>query len=195
MIPEGFRHNSGLQESEYKRQRVSPVTIHKGDIGEAIKCCYICLESNISDPVTVVSCLHQFCFDCLFTWLVIKENCPVCKATVESIIRNKLLPSSSDSSVDADDGNVEILRLKGNDEHEGPGQGAEETAKKRKASEEEDEKGGPARVDYNSLNQQLTRAISFHRSRKRLEVEQQRQQAQPVALTCHPADHVVEPLG
>ena len=157
----------------------------------------------------MVSCLHQFCYDCLFTWLVIKESCPVCKASVECIIRNKILPCSSDSADSNDaDSNVQILRLKGDvavipeDADADGGRGGEDDDddgvagnhhhhRKRKVSREMGEGGEPARVDYNSLNQQLTRAISFHRSRKRLEVEQQREQAQSVPPT--PSTAAVDP--
>ena len=131
--------------------------------------------------MTIVSCLHQFCFNCLFTWLVIKENCPVCKATVENIIRNKIISSSSsDGTNEAVDG-VEILRLKGNtailseekEDYDRSGDlGAEGNPRKRRVSEDDKE----AEVDFGSLNHQLTRAISCHMSRRRLD-GQQRDQA------------------
>ena len=130
--------------------------------------------------MTVVSCLHQFCFNCLFTWLVIKENCPVCKATVENIIRNKIISSSSsDGTNEAVDG-VEILQLKGNtailseekEDYDGSGDlGAEGNPRKRRVSEDDKE----AEVDFGSLNHQLTRAISCHMSRRRLDGEQRDQ--------------------
>jgi hypothetical protein len=131
--------------------------------------------------VTVVSCLHQFCFNCLFTWLVIKENCPVCKATVENIIRNKIISSSSSERTNEAVDGVDILRLKGNtailsekkEDYDRSGDlGAEGNPRKRRVSEDEKE----AEVDFGSLNHQLTRAISCHMSRRRLD-GQQRDQA------------------
>ncbi len=131
--------------------------------------------------MTVVSCLHQFCFNCLFTWLVIKENCPVCKATVENIIRNKIISSSSSERTNEAVDGVDILRLKGNtailsekkEDYDRSGDlGAEGNPRKRRVSEDEKE----AEVDFGSLNHQLTRAISCHMSRRRLD-GQQRDQA------------------
>jgi hypothetical protein len=131
--------------------------------------------------VTVVSCLHQFCFNCLFTWLVIKENCPVCKATVECIIRNKIISSSSsDGTNEAVDG-VDILRLKGNTailsekKEDYDRSGDQGNPRKRRVSEDDKEAEEEAEVDFGSLNHQLTRAISCHMSRRRLDGEQRDQ--------------------
>ena len=59
-------------------------------------CCYICLD-KIFDPVTLLVCHHQYCFQCLFAWLKIKDTCPVCKSNVKAFVRN--VSHSNDKSL------------------------------------------------------------------------------------------------
>jgi len=101
---------------------------------------------------------------------------------VECIIRNKIISSSSSDGTDESGSKVEILRLKGDtaiiseEKEDNQNVGnivAEGNPRKRRVSEEEEEE--EAEVDFNSLNHQLTRAISCHMSRRRLDGEQKDQ--------------------
>lgn len=49
--------------------------------------CSICLECPIitKDIATISGCSHQFCFDCIDRWAKVKNTCPLCKVTFESI--------------------------------------------------------------------------------------------------------------
>jgi len=46
--------------------------------------CPICLEEYNSQPTTVLSCGHKFCFVCIDTWTLSSRNptCPVCRVRV-----------------------------------------------------------------------------------------------------------------
>lgn len=50
--------------------------------------CLICLKHS-ENPVTVISCTHSFCADCLALWFSIKLECPLCKSSGCHIIQNK----------------------------------------------------------------------------------------------------------
>jgi len=43
--------------------------------------CSICL-STFDNVVTVCGCLHSFCRHCLERWLLVTENCPMCKSEI-----------------------------------------------------------------------------------------------------------------
>ena len=43
--------------------------------------CLICME-KLKNPVLEPSCQNLFCGECLFTWLKRKNNCPVCRTTI-----------------------------------------------------------------------------------------------------------------
>ena len=99
---------------------------------------------------------------------------------MENIIRNKIISSSSSERTNEAVDGVDILRLKGNtailsekkEDYDRSGDlGAEGNPRKRRVSEDEKE----AEVDFGSLNHQLTRAISCHMSRRRLDGEQRDQ--------------------
>jgi len=47
--------------------------------------CAICLQ-NLYDPMTLVSCCHSFCAECLIIWYRKKIECPLCKASGELLI-------------------------------------------------------------------------------------------------------------
>jgi hypothetical protein len=42
--------------------------------------CAICLE-EVQEPVTLVACIHQYCYQCLYTWYKTRMNCPICKSS------------------------------------------------------------------------------------------------------------------
>ncbi|MDA9216503.1 hypothetical protein N9O88_01620 [bacterium] len=46
---------------------------HKKNIGE----CSICYENKL---IKNTICNHQFCYECLGSWLKIKKECPMCRA-------------------------------------------------------------------------------------------------------------------
>lgn len=126
-------------------------------------CCYICLEENISDPVTIVECFHQFCFDCLFTWLSVKTTCPVCKISTECFIRNKTSAKSSIEKRSGQDSEVEIWRL---NEEGSPGH--QDLTRKRKLIHdlleiEIPDEDAPETLQHNLLKSHLIKAIDHHR--------------------------------
>uniref|UniRef100_A0A336LHR4 E3 ubiquitin-protein ligase Topors n=1 Tax=Culicoides sonorensis TaxID=179676 RepID=A0A336LHR4_CULSO len=49
--------------------------------------CSICL-GKCRNKCFTDSCLHYFCFNCLLEWSKIKAECPLCKASFQSIIHN-----------------------------------------------------------------------------------------------------------
>ena len=44
----------------------------------------VCLEVY-KDVATLNSCIHRFCFVCIFEWSKIKPECPYCKSKFKSI--------------------------------------------------------------------------------------------------------------
>lgn len=51
--------------------------------------CAICLEQYATgDLVSLMPCLHGFHEQCLTQWLGIKAQCPVCKASLQTLLRN-----------------------------------------------------------------------------------------------------------
>ncbi|CAM9680188.1 unnamed protein product [Bubo scandiacus] len=42
--------------------------------------CPICLNT-LSNAACTMTCLHRFCFNCLWQWAEIKLECPVCRRT------------------------------------------------------------------------------------------------------------------
>jgi hypothetical protein len=55
----------------------SNVTVTEEAEGEFV--CAICLE-EIQEPVTLVFCLHQYCYQCLYAWYKTRMTCPKCKS-------------------------------------------------------------------------------------------------------------------
>ncbi|XP_026758640.2 uncharacterized protein LOC113518078 [Galleria mellonella] len=55
--------------------------------GSSSSNCPICLGTCEHKSFTD-SCLHQFCFKCIFTWSKVKTECPLCKQNFKSIIHN-----------------------------------------------------------------------------------------------------------
>jgi nitrogen fixation-related uncharacterized protein len=55
--------------------------------------CAVCLHIMV-DPVTLVSCVHSFCYPCIARWLRTSNRCPLCKSVVSAFVR-----SSKDNEV------------------------------------------------------------------------------------------------
>ncbi|GLH08974.1 E3 ubiquitin-protein ligase Topors [Gryllus bimaculatus] len=49
--------------------------------------CPICL-GKIKEKAFVNACLHQFCFGCLWDWIKVKLECPLCKQNIVSVFHN-----------------------------------------------------------------------------------------------------------
>jgi len=59
--------------------------------------CSICLSSH-SIPITLVSCCHSFCRDCILVWFRKKAQCPLCKSTSNYFVQSNTIIQSSASS-------------------------------------------------------------------------------------------------
>ena len=86
---EGSENQSNFATKSKSRKRLLP-TNDSSSIG-VNKClkearsirnleCSICL-SNFCRPVTIVSCRHTFCIECLTIWFRTKVSCPLCKSS------------------------------------------------------------------------------------------------------------------
>ena len=51
--------------------------------------CIICMQEMCTQPVTLLSCSHSFCSECIQKWFNISRTCPVCKSTDERYIKYK----------------------------------------------------------------------------------------------------------
>ncbi len=60
--------------------------------GEALKC-PICLNICSDQPVTLVSCTHSFCSECLLSWFRLKTECPLCKSSDARFVQFRHLHS------------------------------------------------------------------------------------------------------
>jgi hypothetical protein len=47
--------------------------------------CSVCLFA-IDNPVTMISCLHSFCFVCISTWCERSNSCPLCKSSKTAFV-------------------------------------------------------------------------------------------------------------
>lgn len=54
--------------------------------------CPICL-SDYNTPVTLVSCTHSYCMECLLLWYAKKIQCPLCKTSGRLFVRSDDLSS------------------------------------------------------------------------------------------------------
>lgn len=48
--------------------------------------CAVC-QDRISERASVDGCAHQFCFQCISSWVLVNSTCPLCKANVKRISR------------------------------------------------------------------------------------------------------------
>lgn len=60
-------------------------------INEKTNICAICYE-KIKEKCIVEGCSHQFCKNCIFTWLKTRKNCPLCRAKINNIIEDDKIP-------------------------------------------------------------------------------------------------------
>eukprot|EP00981_Chlorochromonas_danica_P004715 scaffold954_cov173-Ochromonas_danica.AAC.1 len=54
---------------------------------DEVRRCPICL-STIYDPVTIISCHHSFCYDCINAWFSHQTKCPLCNSRHIDFLRN-----------------------------------------------------------------------------------------------------------
>ena len=50
--------------------------------------CRICL-GEMSNPILIIDCNHDYCHDCIKHWLTISEECPYCKSPVSQLLTAK----------------------------------------------------------------------------------------------------------
>lgn len=78
IVPIGYRETShGVFKSHCPPKYFDASSKHEKSID--IEVCSICLD-NPKDAVTMISCLHSFCFICIEEWFKIKFSCPLCKS-------------------------------------------------------------------------------------------------------------------
>ena len=45
--------------------------------------CGICLDSP-KDAIKLNNCIHQYCQDCIYKWIIINNTCPTCRTKVDN---------------------------------------------------------------------------------------------------------------
>lgn len=59
----------------------------KDGVDTATATCSICLdEVDIKDKAVFKNCMHEYHYDCISQWLARKQQCPLCKAAVVSVL-------------------------------------------------------------------------------------------------------------
>ena len=54
--------------------------------------CCICLEEiKLECEAILDSCLHKFCGPCIFNWVEMENNCPLCKKKIHKISYRDIL--------------------------------------------------------------------------------------------------------
>ena len=99
IVPDGFDTSAHRIFSEYTPPLSLPSVISLGispnyvGIDDSIHlgretptCCPICLLTA-SDPVTLVSCKHFFCKNCITKWFQTRVECPLCKLSCSHFIQ------------------------------------------------------------------------------------------------------------
>jgi len=61
----------------------TPIETPKKDVPQQ---CTICFE-NIQEKAALDSCLHNFCFECIFQWSKMNNTCPLCKARFHKLTK------------------------------------------------------------------------------------------------------------
>lgn len=63
-------------------------------------CCPICFQATYK-CVALMPCLHNFCMSCYSDWMVIKDDCPVCRQLVTAVVRNHPMDAVCDAFLEA----------------------------------------------------------------------------------------------
>lgn len=90
-------------------------THNKNDTEKFSLICPICLESY-EDPVTIISCKHNFCHPCIDLWFAVNKVCPLCKDKQVFFIKN----ASSTSPSEHDEGVVKRKKKSKKRSHKHP---------------------------------------------------------------------------
>lgn len=53
--------------------------------------CPICYFANTSSLMLILPCGHLYCFLCIKTWLLLRDECPVCKRTVGPQLKSRIV--------------------------------------------------------------------------------------------------------
>lgn len=97
IVPKGFEKCSHSVFHNYSNPLLPPINFNDNEMdenvekekNENINTCPICLQ-EVLDPVTLVSCHHYFCIECIVKWFQTKLACPLCKTTCSYFIQSNL---------------------------------------------------------------------------------------------------------
>jgi hypothetical protein len=95
IVPKGFEHCSHSIFHNYSNPLLPPINLDDNELDDNIEkeksdhnnTCPICLQ-EVLDPVTLVSCHHYFCIDCIVKWFQTKLACPLCKTNSSYFIQS-----------------------------------------------------------------------------------------------------------
>lgn len=62
--------------------------------------CPICFQATYK-CVALMPCLHNFCMSCYSDWMVLKDDCPVCRQIVTAVVRNHPMDAVCDAFLEA----------------------------------------------------------------------------------------------
>lgn len=99
IVPDGFDTSAHRIFSEYTSPLSLPSIITVGNLSNSLgsddsihlgretpTCCPICLLTA-TDPVTLISCKHFFCKNCITKWFRTRVECPLCKLSCSHFIQ------------------------------------------------------------------------------------------------------------
>lgn len=97
IVPAGFESCSHSIFRNYSNPLLPPINFGDNEVDDNLekeKCehnntCPICLQDAL-DPVTLVSCHHCFCIECIVKWFQTKLACPLCKTSCSFFIQSNL---------------------------------------------------------------------------------------------------------
>ncbi|XP_056338561.1 E3 ubiquitin-protein ligase Topors-like [Oenanthe melanoleuca] len=75
---------SGAKESREENGSAARAGQWKAAVGSE---CPICLGA-VKKPAFVAYCMHQFCFRCIRHWAQGREDCPVCRQSLEQVLHS-----------------------------------------------------------------------------------------------------------
>ncbi|TRZ16354.1 hypothetical protein HGM15179_010755 [Zosterops borbonicus] len=75
---------SGAKEGTGESGSAARAGLLKAGVGSE---CPICL-GTVRKPAFVAYCMHQFCFSCIRHWAQAREDCPVCRQSLEQVLHS-----------------------------------------------------------------------------------------------------------
>jgi hypothetical protein len=76
-----------------------PTQVRQLDLEELVLC-PICMQP-IYKCVALMPCLHNFCMACFSEWMARKDDCPVCRRKVTSVVKNHPMEAIVDAFLEA----------------------------------------------------------------------------------------------